>query len=174
MNKLNTYLVPAGFIAGVSAVLLMGATAAPEATPAPAPVVQTLNAEPAPTPTPEPVAPTPTVTDVPVVVDTPVNGGPATADPAPEPEPTPTDTPATPAVNAPLTCAPWMEGGWLGLDGQPTSCIWAMSNPGGTLELKACAEEDSQDCYWDATIRGDRTGRSFINIRGHYFYEETR
>lgn len=89
--------------------------------------------------------------------------------PAATPSPTPTPTLGTLPQRV---CAPWMEPGWYGPDGNAQSCIWAMPNAGGTLELKACATEDSENCYWDATIRGNGQGRSFINIRGHVFFEE--
>lgn len=35
----------------------------------------------------------------------------------------------------------------------------------------ACPTEDSHNCFWDATIRGNGRGNSFIDIDGtaHYF-----
>lgn len=39
-----------------------------------------------------------------------------------------------------------------------------------TSSLPACATEDSDNCVWDATTRGDHTGRSFVTVHGvtHY------
>lgn len=36
--------------------------------------------------------------------------------------------------------------------------------------LRPCAFEDSRDCFWDAAKRGNRKGRSFVNIDGHTYY----
>jgi len=92
-----------------------------------------------------------------------------TAQPLPATVNTPTPTPTTgnPSYDNPRECAPWMSPGWAN-----ASCLWDMPNPGGTLVLKACEQEDSDNCYWDATIRGNGQGRSFINIRGHQFFED--
>lgn len=38
--------------------------------------------------------------------------------------------------------------------------------------LPACEQEDSQNCYWDASTMGNGTGRSFVNLNGTYFYAE--
>lgn len=173
--KLNvkTVGIPAAFTAGVAAVLLIAATPSGD-TPAPTPeAVQTLN-----TPAPE------------------VNAEPTEAPVAPTPEPVTTTTPVPdpivnaptpdPVVNVPATAAPapssddggservcpaWTEPGWYGEGGMPMSCVWAMWNPGGTLVLKECEHEDQEDCFWDASKHGNRLGDSFINIRGHYFYD---
>lgn len=32
-----------------------------------------------------------------------------------------------------------------------------------------CAEEDSVDCYWIASERGNDIGTSFLNVAGHVF-----
>lgn len=34
------------------------------------------------------------------------------------------------------------------------------------IYLPACTTEDSTDCYWDATVQGNGTGTSFIDIDG--------
>lgn len=34
----------------------------------------------------------------------------------------------------------------------------------------ACAQEDSTNCYWDATIRGNGQGNSFIDVDGTAYY----
>lgn len=144
-----------------------------DATPAPQ------ESEPAPqadAPAPQPPATTPTPSASPAAEpigsglddEHPWRGGPNTTEPQVPKNPAPAPSPA---VNAPLNCAPWTEPGWLGADGQPTSCIWAMPTAGGTIVLKACEQEDSENCFWDATTRGNGQGRSFINIRGHIFYE---
>jgi hypothetical protein len=39
--------------------------------------------------------------------------------------------------------------------------------------LLPCAVEDSSlDCYWDATVRGNKAGTSFVHIDGVYYYPE--
>lgn len=38
--------------------------------------------------------------------------------------------------------------------------------------LPACATEDSSNCYWDASTRGNREGRSFIDIGGVIYYTD--
>lgn len=182
------FLPALALIVGAAGSLAIAAATLPSGdTPAqPAPAVQTLND----TDTPDITVPPCGVTTIPyTTTDSCVNtdGQLTPVTPAPTPEPvqtlnapqpqplttqpltaTPTPTPTTtPQPPQPKACAPWMEPGWAG-----ASCIWAMPNAGGTLELKACANEDSQNCYWDATMRGNGQGRSFINIRGHLFYEE--
>lgn len=42
------------------------------------------------------------------------------------------------------------------------------------LELPPCAQEDSQNCYWDATKMGNGEGTSFINWNGIYYYPEVK
>lgn len=37
-------------------------------------------------------------------------------------------------------------------------------------DLPACATEDSDNCYWDAKLMGDGTGRSFDAIDGKVYY----
>lgn len=39
--------------------------------------------------------------------------------------------------------------------------------------LVACATEDSTDCVWDASNRGNNTGTSFVNIDGTTYYSES-
>lgn len=36
--------------------------------------------------------------------------------------------------------------------------------------LPACAQEDSHNCFWDATIKGNGQGNSFIDINGTAYY----
>lgn len=36
--------------------------------------------------------------------------------------------------------------------------------------LPNCEQEDSVDCYWDATRFGDGTGTSFVNISGVIYF----
>lgn len=40
---------------------------------------------------------------------------------------------------------------------------------GDILELPACEQEDSKNCYWDATIRGNGLGNSFYDVNGKTF-----
>ena len=38
--------------------------------------------------------------------------------------------------------------------------------------LPSCSAEDSTNCYWDARVHGNGTGRSFIDWNGHTYYVE--
>lgn len=40
------------------------------------------------------------------------------------------------------------------------------------IVLVPCPEEDSRNCYWDATLMGNGVGRSFVNIGGVTYYPE--
>ncbi len=42
------------------------------------------------------------------------------------------------------------------------------------LVLPPCVMEDDQNCYWDASVRGNGVGTSFINLNGTYYYEEEK
>jgi len=33
-----------------------------------------------------------------------------------------------------------------------------------------CVTEDSSNCFWDASTRGNGRGASFLDIAGHQFY----
>lgn len=33
-----------------------------------------------------------------------------------------------------------------------------------------CAQEDSDNCYWNAATRGNGVGNSFVVVNGTYFY----
>lgn len=37
--------------------------------------------------------------------------------------------------------------------------------------LTACEYEDSTDCFWDAEVRGNGSGDSFVDIAGTAYYE---
>lgn len=37
--------------------------------------------------------------------------------------------------------------------------------------LVPCESEDSFNCYWDATLRGNKVGQSFVNINGVMYYK---
>lgn len=43
-------------------------------------------------------------------------------------------------------------------------------NNGAAFDLVPCKYEDSRNCYWDAKTRGNKTGRSFADIRGKAIY----
>ena len=38
------------------------------------------------------------------------------------------------------------------------------------LGLPACATEDSTNCVWDASVQGNGTGASFVDIDGTAYY----
>lgn len=40
----------------------------------------------------------------------------------------------------------------------------------GALAFTECATEDSHNCFWDATIKGNGQGNSFIDINGTAYY----
>lgn len=42
--------------------------------------------------------------------------------------------------------------------------------PGETYSLPPCPSEDSSNCYWDATTRGNGQGTSFVNLNGVTYY----
>lgn len=42
---------------------------------------------------------------------------------------------------------------------------------GETFSLTPCPTEDSVNCYWDASLRGNKIGQSFININGNVYYK---
>lgn len=42
------------------------------------------------------------------------------------------------------------------------------------VNLPACPTEDSDNCYWDATLMGDGNGRSFDAIDGQVYYWDER
>lgn len=44
----------------------------------------------------------------------------------------------------------------------------------GTITLVPCSEEDSHDCYWDASTMGNGTGTSFVDIDGVLYFAEMR
>lgn len=37
--------------------------------------------------------------------------------------------------------------------------------------LVPCPTEDSANCYWDASVRGNTLGRSFVNIDGVRYFK---
>lgn len=41
----------------------------------------------------------------------------------------------------------------------------------GGLSIPECATEDSTNCFWDATIKGNGQGNSFIDVNGTAYYE---
>lgn len=44
--------------------------------------------------------------------------------------------------------------------------LYAELNNGATFAFVPCRYEDSNNCYWDATRRGNGIGRSYIQLRG--------
>ena len=50
----------------------------------------------------------------------------------------------------------------------PVSTSWEQ---GETIILTPCPTEDSTGCYWDASIRGNKVGQSFVNINGNVYYK---
>lgn len=39
------------------------------------------------------------------------------------------------------------------------------------IRLVPCATEGSSNCYWDASLRGNTYGQSFVNIDGVIYYK---
>jgi hypothetical protein len=53
-------------------------------------------------------------------------------------------------------------------------CTDAIADNGGVCHgepLPECPTEDSANCYWDASIRGNGQGRSFVDIDGEVHYQ---
>jgi hypothetical protein len=53
-------------------------------------------------------------------------------------------------------------------------CTAPIADAGGICHgepLEACVNEDSADCYWDAT-RGNGIGRSFVDVGGVVYYQD--
>ena len=54
-------------------------------------------------------------------------------------------------------------------------CFWQANEPEtpavNQFPTTPCVTEDSRDCYWDATIRGNGEGRSFWDIGGEVVYK---
>jgi hypothetical protein len=44
--------------------------------------------------------------------------------------------------------------------------------PAAIAGMPACPTEDSTNCVWDASSRGDGNGRSFVDIDGVAYYSE--
>jgi hypothetical protein len=65
--------------------------------------------------------------------------------------------PVSPTNGKPVTGGP-----------EPVTPVTAPTFP--DLVLPACPTEDSENCYWDATVRGNHRGESFINWNGVYYY----
>ena len=43
-------------------------------------------------------------------------------------------------------------------------------NDGSVWVAPPCKVEDSRNCYWDATRRGNHKGRSLLNLHGHIVF----
>ena len=50
--------------------------------------------------------------------------------------------------------------------------IWADSLESPTFTLGPCAQEDSDNCYWDAALFGNHEGTSFVTLNGVTYYPE--
>jgi len=71
------------------------------------------------------------------------------------PDPAPVDAPSqAPAIEAPSQEAPAIDA--------PVS--------GPTYTLPPCASEDSDNCYWDASERGNGQGTDFVALNGMVYY----
>lgn len=40
------------------------------------------------------------------------------------------------------------------------------------VRVPRCAVEDDRNCYWNARVRGNRTGRSFVALGDRHYYVE--
>lgn len=49
----------------------------------------------------------------------------------------------------------------------PASVAGEIAEHGG---IGPCAEEDSDNCYWDASEAGNGIGASFVSWHGHLYY----
>jgi hypothetical protein len=66
-------------------------------------------------------------------------------------------TPAQAGIGAPLT--------------NPVERVKSTVINTGNLPTTPCATEDSEDCFWDATVRGNGEGRSFWNVDGWLIFD---
>lgn len=41
---------------------------------------------------------------------------------------------------------------------------------GSEWAASPCRQEDSRNCWWNARVRGNGLGTSFLNLNGHYHY----
>ena len=58
------------------------------------------------------------------------------------------------------------------LVGMPRDPALITNTTGDTqLEIPTCATEDDTNCFWDATVRGNKTGQSFIDFDGSVYYK---
>lgn len=49
--------------------------------------------------------------------------------------------------------------------------VWLVTfRDGSRYRFTACREEDSRDCYWDATRAGNGVGSSFVDLAGRAHY----
>lgn len=55
-------------------------------------------------------------------------------------------------------------------DPSPTSTLLPTQSEYPTYQLPACLTEDSDNCYWDAAVRGNHQGDSFITLLGTTYY----
>lgn len=54
-----------------------------------------------------------------------------------------------------------------------TVAAWALE-PKTPAPLPPCVtEDDPGDCYWDANVRGNGLGASFVHYRGRYYFLDT-
>lgn len=86
--------------------------------------------------------------------------------PEPAPEPAPIESPACEdgfSLAEDLTCVP--DNYW---DTPETPDIGEPEYP--TYLLPPCETEDSNDCYWDAAVRGNGEGTSFVTLNGVTYY----
>lgn len=45
--------------------------------------------------------------------------------------------------------------------------------PADAVTIRACQTEDSVNCYWRADTMGNGEGRSFVDLNGHFYVEQT-
>lgn len=92
-----------------------------------------------------------------------------TAEPPPEPTITELPVPVIESVPVVVEPAPITD---VSIQSVPEPiAVEAEALP--TLNLPPCEQEDSENCYWDAARMGNGLGRSFVNIDGTYYYEES-
>jgi hypothetical protein len=109
-------------------------------------------------PTPE-VTPSPIAEVITIETVEPTVG--PTIEPTTEPTPMPTVTESAPLV---------VEVKERTHTERPTSTEVTIEPPLPTYTLPPCEQEDSDNCYWDATRMGNRAGTSFITLNGVTYY----
>ena len=76
----------------------------------------------------------------------------------------------TSAIEAYTIAAPRWSQGTPSCEPDHATLPAVIDHRGFEVVLPACPMEDSANCYWDATERGNGLGNSFYDVNGETFY----